>query len=79
MLVLALTVPLFAHEQSTSAIWRGLVKNSVGTPIVGAQVRLKGTSTAESTTAADGSFSLAASPAGKYKLTIVADGTTPAH
>jgi hypothetical protein len=52
----------FAQEQSTSAIWRGLVKNSVGTPIVGAQVRLKGTSTAESTAAADGSFSLAALP-----------------
>jgi hypothetical protein len=79
MLVLALTVPLFAQEQSTSAIWRGLVKNIVGTPMVGAKVRLKGTSTAESTTAADGSFSLAASPAGKYKLTIVADGTTSAH
>ena len=79
VLVLAFTVPLFAQEQSTSAKWRGLVKNSAGTPIVGAKVRLKGTSTAESTTAADGSFSLAALPAGKYKLTIVADGTTPAH
>ena len=79
MLVLALTVPLFAQEQSTSAIWRGLVKNSVGTPIVGAKVRLKGTSAAESTTAADGSFSLAALPAGKYKLTIVADGTTATY
>ena len=79
MLVLALTVPLFAQEQSTSATWRGLVKNSVGTPIVGAKVRLKGTSTAESTTAADGSFSLVALPAGKYKLTIVADGTTATY
>ena len=79
MLVLALTAPLFAQEKSTSAIWRGLVKNSVGTPIVGTKVRLKGTSTAESTTAADGSFSLAASPAGKYKLTIVADGTTATY
>jgi hypothetical protein len=38
MLVLALTVPIFAQEESTSAIWRGLVKNSVGTPIVGAKV-----------------------------------------
>src|ERR1700728_1400905 len=75
MLVLALTVPLFAQEQSTFAIWRGLVKNSAGTPIVGAKVRMKGTSSAESTTAADGSFSLAALPAGKYKLTIVVDGT----
>jgi hypothetical protein len=46
---------------------------------VGAKVRLKGTSTAESTTAADGSFSLAALPAGKYKLTIVADGTTATY
>ena len=64
----------FRTGANTSAIWRGLVKNSVGTPIVGAKVRLKGTSTAESTTAADGSFSLAALPAGKYKLTIVADG-----
>src|SRR5580658_8682196 len=78
-LVLALTAPLFAQDQSASAIWRGLVKNSAGTPIVGAKVRLKGTSTAESTTAADGSFSLAALPAGKYKLTIVADGTTATY
>lgn len=79
MLVLALTVPLFAQEQSTSALWPGLVKSSVGTPIVGAKARLKGTSTAESITAGDGSFAPAALPAGKYKLTIVADGTTPAH
>src|ERR1700761_5382235 len=79
MLVLALTVPLFAQKQSTSAIWRGLVKNSVGTPIAGAKVRLKGTFTAASSTAADGSFSLAALPAGKYKLTIVADGTTATY
>src|SRR5580700_5660708 len=79
MLALALTVPLFAQEQSTSALWRGLVKNSVGTPIGGAKVRLKGASSAESTTAPDGSFSLAALPAGKYKLTIVADGTTAAY
>jgi Carboxypeptidase regulatory-like domain len=55
------------------------VKNSVGTPIVGATVRLKGTPTAESTTVADGSFSLAALPAGEYKLTIVADGTTATY
>src|SRR6202012_279203 len=79
MLVLALTGPLFAQEQSTSPIWRGLVKNSGGIPIVRAKVRLKGTSTAESITAADGSFSLAALPAGKYKLTVVADGTTATY
>src|SRR6202167_5764813 len=79
VLVLALAVPLFAQEQSTSALWRGVVKNTAGTPMVGATVRLKGTSTAESTTAADGSFSLVALAAGKYKLTIVADGTTAAY
>src|ERR1700678_286968 len=79
VLVLALTVPLFGQEQSTSAIWHGFVKSSAGAPIVGAKVRLKGTSTAESTTAADGSFSLAALPAGTYKLTIVADGTTATY
>src|ERR1700744_2561850 len=79
MLVLALTGPLFAQEQSTSPIWRGLVKNSGGIPIVRAKVRLKGTSTAESITAADGSFSLAALPVGKYKLMIVADGTTATY
>src|SRR6201987_894265 len=79
MLVLALTVPLFAQEQSTSAIWRGLVKNSVGPPIVGAKVRLKGTFAAESGTEADGSFSLAGLPAGKYKLAIGADGTTATY
>jgi hypothetical protein len=79
MLVVAFTVPLFAQEQSTSARWRGLVKNSVGTPIVGAKVRLKGTSTAASTTTADGSVSLAALPAGEYKLTIVAGATTATY
>ena len=46
---------------------------------MGAKVRLNGTSAAESSTAADGTFSLAALPAGKYKLTIVADGTTAAY
>ena len=79
MLVLAMTLPILAQQQSTSAIWRGLVRNSVGTPIVGAKVRLKGTSTAASSTAADGSFSLAALPGGKYQLTIVADGTTATY
>ena len=79
MLVLALSVSLFAQEQSTSAVWRCLVKNSAGIPIVRAKVRLKGTSNAESTTAADGSFALAALPPGKYKLTIVADGTTATY
>src|ERR1700744_6573136 len=79
MLVLAFTVPLFAQEQSTSAIWRGLVINNVGTPIAGAKLRMKGTSTEESTTAADGSFSLAALPAEKYKLTIIANGTTATY
>jgi hypothetical protein len=72
MLVLALTEPLFAQGQSTSAIWRGVVKDSVGTPIVGAKVRLKGTFTSESATAADGSFSLVALPAAQYKLTWTA-------
>jgi Carboxypeptidase regulatory-like domain len=79
MLGLALTIPPCAQQQSTSALWRGLVKNSVGTPIVGANVPLQGTSTAGSTTAADASFSLAALPAGTYKLTIVADGTTATY
>jgi hypothetical protein len=79
MLLLALTVPLVAQEQGTSALWRGLMKDSAGAPIVGAKVRLKGTSNAESTTSADGSFSLTALPAGKYKLTIVADGTTTTY
>ena len=79
VLVLALTVRLFAQEQGASALWRGLVKSNVGTPMVGATVRLKGTSTAQSTTAEDGSFSLAALPAGRYKLTIVADGTTATY
>ena len=45
----------------------------------GSQSAAKGTSTAESTTAADGSFSLAALPVGEYKLTIVADGTTATY
>jgi hypothetical protein len=61
VLVLALAVRLFAQEQSAPAIWRGFVINSGGAPIAGAKVRLKGPSTAESTTAADGSFSLAVS------------------
>ena len=78
-LVLSLTVPLFAQEQRASAIWRGLVKSNAGTPMAGAKVRLKGTYTAESTTAADGSFSLATLPAGKYKLTVVADGATATY
>jgi hypothetical protein len=79
ILGLAFTGALLAQEQTTSAKWHGLLQNSAHAPIAGAKVRLTGTSTAESSTVADGSFSLPVLPTGQYKLTIIAEGKTAAY
>src|SRR5580692_6283379 len=76
---LACAAPLFAQEQSASLGWRGLLQNSGRAPIAGAKVRLAGAYSAESSTAADGSFSLSVLPAGQYKLTIVDRGKKAAY
>ena len=75
----AFTAPLLAQEPTASARWHGLLQNSARAPIEGAKVRLAGTSTAESSTVADGSFALAGLPTGQYKFTIIAEGKTATY
>ena len=79
MLGVTLATSLLAQEQTVSAAWHGLLQNSARAPIAGAKVRLKGASTVESSTVADGSFSFAALPTGLYKLTIIAEGKTTSY
>ena len=60
-----------------NANWDGVLQNAAGAPIAGATVRLAhGETSAEATTAKNGSFYLPALPAGLYKLTILANGRT---
>jgi hypothetical protein len=46
----------------------------ISEPVVGAKVRLAGAATAETSTAADGAFTLPELPPGQYKLTVDAGG-----
>ncbi len=73
LVLLALAVALQAQEPATAS-WRGVLRDSASAPIAGAKVRLTGAATAEASTAADGVFTLAALPPGKYKLTVNAEG-----
>jgi hypothetical protein len=79
LLVLGLTLaaPLFAQTQ-TAVVWHGLLRNSAGAPIADAEVKLAGAATSVAHTGTDGSFALAALPAGQYKLTIAVEGKTAA-
>src|SRR5580658_8853908 len=73
VLELAIAVPLFSQNQ-TAVVWHGLLRNSEGAPIAGAEVKLSGAAKAQANTIADGSFTLPALPVGQYKLTIIAKG-----
>jgi Carboxypeptidase regulatory-like domain len=75
----ALTAALLGQEQTASATWRGVLQNSARAPIEGAKVRLAGSSTAESSTVADGGFVLTGLAAGQYKLTVITGGKTAAY
>ncbi len=70
-----LFVPAASAQQAAPIAWRGVLRNPGGAPISSAKVRLaaKG-ERAEAETGADGSFHLAALPAGSYRLTIQWNG-----
>ncbi len=78
MLGLAFAAPLGAQEQ-TAIVWHGVLRNSEGAPIAGAQVKLSGAAAAQADTNSDGSFTLAALPAGEYRLAIATGGKTTAY
>ena len=75
LISLAIAVPLLAQDQSTVE-WHGSIRNSAGTPIAGATVKLSGAKTSESIANPDGTFGLAALPAGPYRLSIAGHGRT---
>jgi Carboxypeptidase regulatory-like domain len=75
LLGLAVSVPLFGQEQA-AVVWHGLLRNSEGTPVAGANVMLSGGATAQANTGGDGSFTMSALSAGQYRLTITAEGRT---
>jgi hypothetical protein len=75
---LLFATPLLAQEQ-TAFGWHGLLRDSAGSPITDAKVKLTGAATAEANTGADGSFTLSAVRGGQYRLAISAEGKTAAY
>jgi hypothetical protein len=75
MISLAIAVPLLAQNQSTVE-WHGSIRNSAGTPIAGATVKLSGAKTSESVANLDGTFALGPLPSGPYRLSIAGHGRT---
>ncbi|MGH9605675.1 MAG: carboxypeptidase regulatory-like domain-containing protein [Terracidiphilus sp.] len=65
---------LCAQQPTT---WEGVVRNSAGAPLAGAEVLLQGRDAkAEAVTGADGHFRTAPVPAGPYRFSIEANGTS---
>lgn len=62
-------------QQPAQATWQGVLRNSAGSPISSAKVRLAAKSQqAEAGTSSDGRFSITGLPAGEYHLTVEANG-----
>jgi hypothetical protein len=73
-LVLVLAAALHAQQPAPIA-WSGVIRNPAGAPIADAKVRLAGKGArAEAVTGSNGSFRLAALPAGQYRLTVEWNG-----
>ena len=70
--------PLLAQEQAAFG-WHGLLRDSAGTPVADAKVKLTGAATAEANTGADGSFTLSELRGGQYRLAIIAKGKTTTY
>lgn len=62
-------------QPAVGPVWRGVVRDTGGAPLVAAKVKLvsKG-ATSEAVTGADGRFHLTAMPAGQYRLTVESGG-----
>lgn len=71
MLVAVLPPSTRALAQNSAAIvWRGVLNDAAGAPIKGASVRLKGASTSNATTGADGHFRMEGVLPGSYQLSV---------
>jgi hypothetical protein len=72
-LLLSLTLP--AQQPSAPIAWQGALRDAAGAPIAQATVRLaNNASSAQSTTAPDGSFSFAPLSPGQYRLSVETRG-----
>ncbi len=70
-----LLVGAVGQEPGNLSAWQGTLHNTAGAPVAGAKITLSGNErTAQTTTAADGRFSLQSLPNGQYKLTIITEG-----
>jgi hypothetical protein len=70
-----LTVAAAWAQPAALPVWQGILRNAAGAPISGATVRLAANAaTAETVTAADGSFRLLNLAPGQYRLSIESKG-----
>ena len=71
-----------AGASAASFVLQGIVKDAGGHPIQGADIRIEATKTgrllATVKTSVDGRYSLEGLPAGKYRVTLVVNGTVKA-
>jgi len=76
LVLLSIFVFATAMAQMTAlAMWRGVLRNGAGAPIMGAKIKLTGHGgSTESITGTDGNFQLAVLPAGQYRLTVESNG-----
>ncbi|GGA70171.1 hypothetical protein GCM10011507_22150 [Edaphobacter acidisoli] len=74
---LAIAAPLQAQENGSQVVWRGVLHDASGAPIVSARIELKGSKqSARETTRKDGSFQFHPMPVGQYRLFVEANGKT---
>ncbi len=76
-LILSLATSSAAAQQAVQVVWRGILHDAAGAPISGAEIELAGhDASASALTGPDGTFLLKALPAGQYRLTVKANGST---
>lgn len=64
-------------QQQLQVAWEGVLRSSAGAPVAGAKIALAGSAArAEGVTGTDGHFRLTTLPAGSYRLTVEANGST---
>ncbi len=76
----AIFIVMCLASGAQQASWQGVLQSTAGAPVAGAKVTLSlGASMSETTTGSDGKFQLSNLPAGQYRLTVEANGSSATY